>query len=192
MRALVQEPRILAGIGLMLAATLAGALFLQHASQRASVWQFSRSLAAGTVLSAADVHLTEVAMEGSVYARAADRVVGRQLARDVTEGELLALASLHAATAHFQEVVVPTAKLHLPPDTRRGQRVAVWWSSRPDGSAPTTTARVLASARVLGTTTADVGAGQGVVLAVAPKDVQRLVLAIRSGDIDLVRLDTSR
>lgn len=192
MRALVHEPRIVAGIALMLLATLAGAVFLQHASQRISVWQFSNSLAAGTVIAAADVHLTEVAIDGGAYALASDAVVGRQLVRDVTAGELLARASLRTATADYEEVVVPAAKLHLPPDTRRGQRVAVWWSSRPDGSAPTTTARVLASARVLGTTSADVGAGQGVVLAVAPKDVQKLVLAIRSGDIDLVRVDAGR
>lgn len=192
MRGLVHEPRVLAGIAMMLLATMAGAMFLQHATQRVSVWQLSHSLAAGTVLTSADVQLTEVALPEAAYALGTDVVVGRQLARDVGAGELLPVAALQAPQASYDEVVVPAAKLHAPPDTRRGQRVSVWWSSRPDGNAPTTTTRVLASARVLSVATSDVGGGQGVVLAVPPRDVQRLVLAIRSGDIDLVRVDARR
>ncbi len=192
MRTLVHEPRIVAGLALMLVATLAGAMFMQRATQRVSVWQLSHSLAAGTVIATADVQLAEVAVDGRAYVSAAEPVAGKQLAHDVTAGELLPVAALQAPGEHYDEVVVPAAKLHVPPDLRRGQRVAVWWSSRPDGSAPMTTARVLASARVLALAAADVGSGQGVVLAVAPKDVQNLVLALRSGDIDLVRVDTVR
>ena len=75
MRTISHEPRVIVGIALMIAATVLGALFMQRATQRSTVWQLSHDLAAGTVISSADVHLSEVNVDGGAYASAGTAVV---------------------------------------------------------------------------------------------------------------------
>ncbi len=189
MRTITHEPRVIAGIALMIAATIIGALFMQRATQRTTVWRLSHSLTAGTVISSSDVHLSEVSIDGGGYAGAGTAVVGRALKHDIGAGELLPVAALTAHSPKLDEVSVPVAKLHAPPDLRRGQRVDVWWSSKTSSTNLVSTARVLHAVRVLGVATSDVGGGQGMVLAVPPAQVRALVLALRSGEIDLARVD---
>lgn len=189
MRALVREPRIIAGVALMLIATLGAGLFLQHAARRTSVWQVSRSLAAGTVLAPGDVHVTEVALDAvDAYAGARDVVLGRALARDAAAGELLATAALVAPMTATHTVSVPVDRLHAAPALRHGQRVDVWWSNRPQQDEPVRSRRVLSAVLVDGVAESEVGGAGAVVLTLPEDRVPTLVQALRSGDIDLVRV----
>ncbi len=90
MRGLVQEPRVLGGLALLILSTFAGGVMLTHASQRVQVWQASHSLVAGAVVTSADVHVAEVAGAVSAYLPASHVIVGEVLSRDVAGGELLA------------------------------------------------------------------------------------------------------
>ncbi len=189
MRTISHEPRVIVGIALMIAATVLGALFMQRATQRSTVWQLSHDLAAGTVISSADVHLSEVNVDGGAYASAGTAVVGRALRHNVDAGELLPLSALVSDSALLDQVAVPVSRLHAPSDLRRGQRVDVWWTSKSSNGNVMSTSRVLRAVRVLAVAGTDVGGGQGMLLAVPPAQVKSLVLALRSGDIDLTRVD---
>lgn len=182
------DPRMIFGILLMVAASVAGALFLQRASERTAVWQVDRALTTGSVLTSADVHLAEVALEGAtaVYLPASAAVVGRTLAHSVVAGELLTRAAVAAPPPTDVEVTVPGEDLHLPLALRHGQRVDVWASTK--GDPPLRVHRVLADVRVAAVAASDMHAGTAVVLAVPAEDVKRLVVALREGAIDLVRV----
>lgn len=191
MRSLVQEPRVVAGIALMLIATLLGGVLLQHSTRRTAVWQFTHALARGTLLSASDVRVTEVALDAALpaYAVAGRTVVGRRLAHDVVAGELVADSALARGASTLAEVSVPVERLHSVDGLRRGQRVDVWWSSVPRDGEPVRSTRVLSRVRVSAVTESEVGGQGAVVLAVMPSSVDPLVHALRSGVLDLVRVD---
>lgn len=189
MRSLIHEPRVIAGIALMLIATIAGGLLLQHSSRRITVWQLSAPLTAGSVVTSRDVHLAEVAIDGAedLYAPASARVSGRTLSRDVVAGELLPKSAFAPSVAPFDEVSIPVERMHAVSDLARGERVDVWWSDTPDQGQPVHTRRVLQHVRVAAVSDSEMAGAVAVVLAVAADDVAELVTALRSGRIDLVR-----
>lgn len=179
---LVKEPRIVAGIALMLIATLLGGIFLQRASARISVWQIDHDVAVGTVLGPGDVHVAEVAGDVSAYVLASTSVIGNVIGRPLRAGELLPKRVFTDAKSDFDEVMVPATSLHMPDPLAPGELVDVWVSTSD------TTTRVLSSARVLRTIAADVGGGRGVALAVPPRATALLIAAIHRGDLDIVRV----
>lgn len=189
MRSQLPGPRVLVGVALMMVATALGAFTLHRATHRASVWQVSHPLAAGTVLTGADVHLSEVALDdegAGAYVSTGRRVVGLSLVRDLAAGELLPGAALLDARPTASLVTVPVEPLHLPQDLRRGQRVDVWLSIRDAEQRVTTSERVLARALVESAPGVDASGRSGVVLAVPRTAVASLVTALRAGEIDLV------
>lgn len=188
MRSRALEPKVLIGVALMVAATGIGALSMQQASRRVSVWQLDSALAAGTRITAADVHIAQVAMEQGVgtYATASTAVVGRVLLRDLASLELVPRAALSGTLPERDHVSLPMEAQHLPPALRRGQRVDVWLTPQAEDGAPTSSRRVLAAALVDAVNASDVSGRPGVVLAVPREQVAMLVSALRQGDIDLV------
>lgn len=181
---LLREPRILIGITLMVLATALGAISMQRASERVSMWQLDRALGPGDEVHADDVHLAEVAGDVGAYASAEEKVVGRVVDRAMQAGELLPLAALAGHREPWDEVMVPADALHMPDGLVRGDVVDVWVSTVD----PPQSMLVLARVRVVRTITADVGGGRGVALAVPPQRTGALVMAMRRGDVDVVRV----
>mgnify|MGYP006270334363 CR=1 FL=1 len=185
MRSVLQEPRILTGIALMCIATVLGGIVMQRATQRTPVWSIDHALAAGTVLSAADVHVAEVALpDVGPYVPAARRIVGRTLARDVAAGELLPYRAFGGRTGD-DAVALQNEHLHVANNIVRGARVDVWWTVGDGQRLPMRTTRVLQRVPVLSITTSNLG-GRDLVLGVPRTQVQGFVLAMRSGAIDVV------
>lgn len=186
MRSHMPNARVLVGIALMLVATGLGAVTLQRAAHRTPVWRVGQDLAAGTVLTAADVHLAEVVLEGSAYVPATRRVVGLTLMRDLSAGELLPRQALRSTLPPAALVTVPVEPLHLPPDLRRGQRVDVWLSLPSEEQAAAISERILTRVLVEQAPGPDASGRSGVVLSVPRSAVGTLVSALRRGEIDLV------
>ncbi len=186
MRTVVHEPRVVAGIALMFIATVLGGLLLQGASQRVSVWQVAHNVAEGTVLTSADVHMGSAAPGAErAYASVREEVVGRVLTRDIAAGELLPRAALGDGAPALHLVAVPIERMHLVPGVRRGVRVDVWWTPRPDGARIDPTRRIFAGALVEGIVESGVGGGASVILALPPTAVRDVLAATRTGSIDL-------
>jgi len=186
MRGRALEPKVIAGIALMVLATGIGALTMQHASRRIAVWQLDHGLAAGTRLAAGDVHVAEVAIEpgAAAYAGTGMPVIGRVLSRDLATGELLPVAALGSRAAAHDRVTVPVEPMHLPPSLRRGQRVDVWLTPRLADGALGETRRALQGALV--DAVSEFSGHSGVVLTVPRGAVADLVAALRLGAVDLV------
>lgn len=188
MRGRTVEPRLVAGVGLMVLATVLGAMTMQHASRRASVWQLAHGLSAGSVITAADVHVAAVAIDqgAGAYVDAGTVVVGKTLTRDLHSMELLPQSALADDVRADDRVTVPVEPLHLPPDLRRGERVDVWITPVATNGEVGETRRVLAAVRVDAVDGADASGHPAVVLAVPRPKVSVLVSALRIGAIDLV------
>jgi len=119
-----------AGVVLVLASVVGGAMTISSADHRQSRWAVTRDLATGTVLTAADLRPVRVQLGASddQYLPVTEAVVGRELQSELRSGQLLPKTVLTAPERGIT-VTVP-----LRPDNgpaiERGQRVTLWLSTK--------------------------------------------------------------
>jgi len=125
------NPRVIAGIVLVLVATVAGALVVGRAQRTTRVWATTRALTPGVVLRSDDLQPVKVRLPGtSKYLRAGDKakLVGLTVNRALTGHELLPASAL-SGTGPGTTLSVPLPSGDAPP-VARGQRVRLWVSTR--------------------------------------------------------------
>jgi hypothetical protein len=122
--------RLVSGIVLVLAAVLLGAVTLSSADHRQARWALSHDLAAGTVLTAADVHPVRVQL-GTADARylpVGEAVAGRTLRQAGQAGELLARGQLSVPPVGVDVTV--GLRPENEPTIVRGDRITLWLSTK--------------------------------------------------------------
>ena len=188
-RAWWRDARVIAGIGIVVVCTIAGARLMSSGDAALQVWQVNRDLAAGSVPGPDDV--TAVALPADIATAyvAADGLPTSRLARDLRAGELLPPA-VPDATVDVRWVTVPVEPLHAPSDLAAGERVDVWATDTTDLSGAARPQLVLAGALVSAVSVESVGFGgeYGIVLEVEPQSTGDVLAAVRSGAVDLVRV----
>lgn len=190
------DPRLLLGTLLVLVSIVVGARVVGGAAHSEQVWQVTKDLAPGAVLSADDLRPTRVNLffNGPRYvALSGPGPTGYVLRRGVGAGELLPAAALArpGQDVDFREVTVAVGREHLPPELRAGQQVDVYvtpQSRSGDSAAPPRL--VLPGLTVLSRSTDSSFSGSSadeepVVLQVPPAEVQVLLAALAGGRIDL-------
>ncbi len=167
------------GVVLVLASVLLGAKVISGANHSFRMLAVTHDLAAGTLLSRADVKTVRVQLPDrgrGVYLSADADAVGKQLNRSLASGELVPVAALGTADA-LTTVTVPLIA-GAAPALAPGQRVEFWLSSK-----------ACAAVVLLGDVTVqDVhastgssfsgGGGQDVVVSVPPALAGRIVAAL--------------
>lgn len=195
------DVRLLVGVLLVLGSVVVGAKVVASADSTVPVWAAAHDLAPGTRLSDDDVTAArvKVAHAGAYLAASRPKPLGRLLTRPVGRDELLPASALAvpAATADMRQVTVPVRRNHFPKDLRQGDVVDVY-------ATPTkaTDAAAAAPALLLHDVSVDQGAAGGgdvfgaggggdttpVVLLVRTTEVDALVGALESAQVDLVRV----
>jgi hypothetical protein len=177
--------RLLLGVAMVLGAVSLGAFVVSRAQRTSPVVAAARTLAAGTVLTAADLDVVRAqlsARTARLYARSPGELVGRQLRRDVRGGELITLAAADAAR--------PATTLTVPlpdgaaPALHAGERIEVWVSSPWCRSVVLLPDVTVQSAHALSSGFSG-SAGQAVVIRVGPALAERVVSAL---DLDQAHL----
>lgn len=172
--------RLVLGILLVLGSVLAGARIVANAKRTYPLVAVRHDLAAGTVLSAQDVELTQAQLPGRgrpVYLPKLADAIGKQLNRPVAAGELLA-ADAVSRPAPQTTITVPLA-VGAAPDLRKGQRIELWVSTKTCSSVvvlPDVTVQTV-HADSGGSFSSGTG-GQDVVISVPPSLADRVVTAL--------------
>ncbi|MBB3086086.1 SAF domain-containing protein [Geodermatophilus sabuli] len=119
--------RLVLGVLLVLGSVLLGARVVAAADATVPVWSAAGDLAAGTVLTAADLVSVDVRLDGTAgaYLAAGTKPEGRTLARAVRAGELVPRASLEEP-AELVQLALPVQAGYVPPGLVRGQVVDVY------------------------------------------------------------------
>ena len=119
------------GIALVLGSVALGATLVAGADSTQPVLTMNRDLAAGTVLAAGDFHPTRVRLASaqSTYLPGGADAAGRMLSRPVQAGELIPRSALTDVPADQTTLTIPVRPENSP-DVERGERVAVWVSTR--------------------------------------------------------------
>ena len=115
---------------LVLVAVLLGAAVVSSADRRQPVWSLSHDIAAGTVLTGADLRPVRVQLGASAsrYLAADVAVAGRTVRRSLRAGELLAAAEV-TAPEEGVTVSIPMQPENAP-EISRGDRITLWLSTK--------------------------------------------------------------
>jgi hypothetical protein len=179
--------RLVLGVVLVLASVLIGAKIVSSARHTYSIVAATHDLEVGTVLAAGDVRLAEVQLPGhgrGVYLSHVRDAIGKQLGRAVSAGELVPAAAVARVEAQTT-VTVPLAA-GAAPDLRKGLRIEVWVSAASCSSIvllPDVTVQSV-HADATGSFNSG-GAGQDVVVSIAPALADRVVAALAIDQVQL-------
>lgn len=127
------DVRIIGGVLLVVAAVVIGARVIGASSHTTPVWAASRNLAAGTVLTAADLTAVDVNLSGNAtHYLAADQaatgVVGASLGAAVGAGELVPLSAVQPTPAGKVFVIGVTPD-RMPPGVTHGSVIDLYLTS---------------------------------------------------------------
>ena len=127
------DVRVIGGVLLVIAAVVIGARVVGASSHTSPVWAASRPLAAGTVLTAADLTPVEVNLAGNATRYlAADTsttgVVGASLGTAVGAGELVPLSAVQPTQAG-KVVVIGVTPDRMPPGVTHGSVIDLYLTS---------------------------------------------------------------
>ncbi|SEK23298.1 Chaperone for flagella basal body P-ring formation [Blastococcus sp. DSM 46786] len=128
--------RLVLGVLLVLASVLLGARVVSAADATVPVWSAADDLAAGTVLTAEDLVVVDVRLDGAAekYLSGSTRPEGGALSRGVRAGELLPRSALEEPSDLVQ-LALPVQAGYVPPGLRRGQLVDVYAVADPAAGA---------------------------------------------------------
>jgi hypothetical protein len=190
------DPRLWAGVLLVLASVVVGATVLGSADSTQSVWRVRRDVAGGSSLVAADLEQTRVRLgDGTarLYVSAAEALpADARLSRDVSAGELLAVSAISSDPSPAPQLLpLGVAGASVPATLAPGDRVDVWAVAAPDDRG--STAPVLVMKQVAVSAVSPVGPGgldsdrQILVEIPAGTDVGRALAAIGGASVVLVQ-----
>lgn len=124
------DARLVGGVVLVLVAVLLGSAVVSSADRRQPVWSLSRDVAAGTVLTTADLRPVRVQLgpAASQYLGTDVAIAGRTVRRPLHAGQLLAAAEV-ADPESGVTVTIPLRPENAP-QISRGQRITLWLSTK--------------------------------------------------------------
>jgi SAF domain-containing protein len=124
------DARLIGGVVLVLVSVLLGSLLMSSADHRRPVWSLSRDVAAGTVLTEADLRPVRVQLgtAASRYLGSDVAVAGRTVRHSLRAGELLALAEVTDPESGVT-VSIPMQPENAP-EIGRGERITLWLSTK--------------------------------------------------------------
>jgi hypothetical protein len=173
------DPRLLLGLALVLGSVLVGAKVVTAANHSYRMLAVNRDLAAGTVLSTAELSTVHVRLSSSsraAYLDSAGKAVGRRLNRALARGELVPAAAV-ATPAALTTVTIPFGA-DAAPALAPGQRMRIWLSTKACPSAVLLADVTVQAVHISGGGSFSSAGGQNVVVSVEPELATRVVDAL--------------
>jgi Flp pilus assembly protein CpaB len=181
----------------MLIAFAGGQRILADARTTVSYWTAAQDLPRGAEVTPDDLVVTQVQLPDDVadrYVPASDILIGSNLERAVAAGELIPSQWLSETSGGpGREMTVPVPPEHAVGGALEiGDSVDVYATFAPEGAEARTTL-IARSVEVLSVVEAgglvlDEEAKVGITVAVSPEEATRLAFAIRTADLDVVRI----
>jgi hypothetical protein len=199
------DGRLMVGALLVLLSVALGSKIVASSDHYDLVWAASHDIAAGSVLTRADVEQVKVRFhdrpstsggartsgELGYFAASSSAIVGRTASQALFAGQLIPAAALPAKPATSTRLVtVPVDKLHMPKGAVEGVQVDLYVTVKSNSAGAAAPQLVLANVTIADTITDSSGLGEsggsGVVLSVPAADVDSVVAAAEAGAVDLV------
>jgi hypothetical protein len=194
------DGRLLVGVLLVLVSVAVGAKVVASSDHYDLVWAATHDVAAGSVLTRADLQQVKVkfhdssatAADGEYVTAGSATLVGRTSSQALFAGQLIPAGAVPVKVAlPTRLVTVPVARLHMPKGATSGIQVDLYVTvGAAGGSGKAAPQLVLANVTVADTISDSSGlgdsGGSGVVLSVPIAEVSAVVAAAEAGTVDLV------
>lgn len=182
------------GLLLFVISLVGGRAVMAGADTRSTLWVPDRDLASGSRLSSSDfipVRVNLPTEQAALYLSSAE-VDGLILQRPLREGELVPVDALASSGASTRVVTIPIEPEHAAGGRLSPGDVVDVWATFGTSRSPTTKL-IVGSVEVVGLVTQGGLVGEealsGVSVAIPPEAAARVVLALRSGEIDILASD---
>ena len=192
--------RLWVGVIVLIGSMFIGARVVSSGENTVTLWRATHDLAVGSSSLALEPVVVELGSVGDSsahdqYMQGNDVPTGTVI-RPIGQGEFVPISALAPASALLEKtriVTVPVDPLHIAMGINAGDQVDVWSTVDPTRGVSTTLIapeKVLANITVVEVASEVVGTGGdiGVVLSVPEEDVSRIVEAMRTGVMDLVKV----
>lgn len=196
-----RDPRLLAGVLVLITTTAIGARWATTANDTTQYWSVSEAVRAGDPVQRSDFVATEVRLPGETadrYLAVADELPAGLddlvWSRDVSPGALLDRTDLRSAGDQpLRELPVGVATGAFPPDLARGDRVQVWVGPGPGEESEIPARLVLDDVRVQAAGAPESSLGgeltRTVVVEVEARDLEGdQVASLAAGYVTIVRV----
>jgi hypothetical protein len=172
------DPRLVGGVVLVLMSVLLGSVLVSSADHRRPVWSLTRDVAAGTVLTGADLRAVRVQLgaAASRYLGADVAVAGRTVQHALRAGELLAAAEVTDPEPGVT-VTIPMLPENAP-EISRGERITLWLSTKTCRGVVLLSGVPVQSAGKVSGSAFGSAAGSLLVVRVSAADARRVVSAL--------------
>lgn len=190
--------RTVLGLIIFCSSVLGGQYLIRASATTVSMWATTEDLPQGSVLGPEHLRPVEVRLPGDLQARyvpADEQITGSILGKAVLEGELVPRSWIgeKTDTSPGRAMTVPVTPEHaVGGELRAGDRVDIFATFDP-GDVRARTTLLARDIEILNVVTAggfalDEEAAVGITVAVSPDEAVRLAFAIRTGEIDVVRI----
>ena len=171
--------RLLLGIVLVLGSVAAGALLMTRANSMRAVLAASHDLAAGTVVTDDDLRMVRIRVSGdtSAYVQERGTVTGKVLLRALGSGDLVPASALGSANTQETTLTVPVEAENAPA-VERGQRIAIWVSTKYCQALPVLADVTVQDVRRAGNGALSASSPDGLVVRMSPELALRVVTAL--------------
>lgn len=187
-----KDVRLWIGVVLILLASITGGKVLASASHRIPAVVVIRDLTAGSLVTASDIQIMNVAIPTGINAVSTiEDVVGKYVTQDIAQGSLLNPHIVDTnADPTLRTISVPIKAGHLP-NVATGARVDVWFTPSMDGAAAPGPASLLASNVAVQSVPEifDSAIDTAIALRVDEDVVALLVQALRDGTVDIAVIE---
>lgn len=132
-----RDSRLVAGVLLVLLATIGGAAAMRHYDNSIEVLQASHALVPGQGIKASDVHAVKVRIDqaGATYFSADDPLPKGEVLREVRQGELVPRSAVgDGRSVHVKAVAIPVDSAQSA-TLVKGSVVDIWVSRKKSGDA---------------------------------------------------------
>ena len=190
--------RTILGLIIFCSAALAGQYLMRASATTMPMWAAAADLPKDTVLGPEHLRVVDVRLPPeleALYVPSAEDIEGGTLGQAVLEGELVPRSWLNDATVtqEARSMTIPVTPEHaVGGDLRAGDRVDVFATFDP-GDARARTTLLARDIEILRLVTAggfalDEESAVGITVAVSPDEAARLAFAIRTAEIDIIRI----
>ncbi len=172
------DVRLLTGVMLVVASVAIGASVLSSADHRQSRWALAHDLAAGTIVTGADLKPVRVQLGSadSLYLPVSEAVVGRTVRASMRAGQLLPRAAL-TAPEQGVAVTIPLRADNLP-GISQGDRIVLWVSTKTCKAVVVLSGVPVQSAQKAGGSSFAQDSGWVLVVRIPAVDAKRVVTAL--------------
>ena len=189
------DVRLWLGVSVLIGSMFIGARVMASGEDTVTLWRATSDLAVGSKPVAVEPVVVALAGSEESYFQGANPPTDVVI-RPVGEGEFIPSGALGSVDfAPVRVVTVPVNPLHLAVGVNSGDQVDVWASIDPANVSAASQASLMPNKVLANITVAEIardvvgtGGDIGVVLLVPESDIPNLVFAIRTGNIDLVKV----